>query len=330
MEQRLQLKSTKIVMALILAFCGTSIVNAQNTPSTDSNVKKPALTATPKKEEKVVPYQGTTFDKIKSSGKVLVGFRGAAAPISYFDENKKPIGYGIDICSMITDKLKQKLNMPNLVVEYVETSTSNRIPLVVSGKADFECGTTSTSAERRKQVAFSVPYYMDAVRILVKSSSSIKELEDLRNQTVAFSKGTIAVPIMHNFDKQRFLGIKFDEAENYAKAIDEVDKGRAVALVSNSLLLEGVRVGLAHPENYKIVGDFLSVEATSIMLRKDDPEFQNFMNTELIRIAKSGQLEKSYKKWFLSPIPPKNQNLNIKPSLLLMDIFRMPTPIVGN
>lgn len=330
MEQKLQLKSTKIVMALILAFCGSSVVNAQNTPTAGNNVKKPTTTATPKTEEKVVPYQGTTFDKIKSSGKILVGFRGAATPISYFDENKKPIGYGLDICSIITDKIKQKLNMPNLTVEYVETTSSNRLPTVISGKADFECGSTGSSEERRKQVAFSVPYYMDAVRILVKANSPIKELEDLRNQSVAFSKGTVAIPIMKKFDKQRNLGIKYDEVENYAKGVEEIDKGRAVALVTNALLLEGVRVGLAHPENYKVVGELLSVEPTSIMLRKDDPEFQNFLNKEMTKIATSGQMEKLYKKWFLSPIAPKNQNLNIKPSSLLVDIFRMPTPIVGN
>lgn len=333
MEHKLQFKNNKIVIAIILAISSIASVNAQNiaTPeiaTTKVNNQQPK--ANIKKEEQVIAYQGTTFDKIRSSGKVLIGYRGAAIPLSYYDENKKPIGYAMDICNNIADKLKQRLNNPNLVVEYVETTPATRIPLVMSGKVDYECGATSSSAERRKQVSFSVPYYMDAVRMLVKNGSPISNLEDLRGQSVAFSKGTVAIPIMKKFNTQRTLNIKFNEVESYAKGVEEIDKGKSVALITNALLLEGLRVSLPNPNNYSVVGDFLSVEPTSIMLRKNDPEFQNFIDKEMIRIAKTGQLEGYYKKWFLSPIAPKNQNLNIQPSPLLIDIFRMPTTVVGN
>lgn len=335
MEHKLQFNNKKIVIAIVLALSSIATsANAQNlaTPaiaSTNNNNKK--LPQAPvKPEEAVISYQGNTFDKIRTTGKVLIGFRGAAIPLSYYDENKKPIGYAMDICSNIADKLKQRLNMPSLIVEYVETTPATRIPLVVSGKVDYECGATSSSAERRKQVSFSVPYYMDAVRMLVKNGSPISNLEDLRGQSVAFSKGTVAIPIMKKFNTQRTLNIKFNEVESYAKGVEEIDKGRSVALVTNALLLEGVKLSLPNPNNYSVVGDLLSVEPTSIMLRKNDPEFQSFIDKEMIRIAKTGQLEVYYKKWFLSPIAPKNQVLNIQPSPLLIDIFRMPTSVVGN
>jgi glutamate/aspartate transport system substrate-binding protein len=44
-------------------------------------------------------------------------------------------------------------------------------------------------------------------------------------------------------------------------------------------------------------------------MRKDDPSFQKLVDDTLAEMMKSGEFEALYKKWFLSPIPPKGINL---------------------
>ncbi|HEY8877703.1 MAG TPA: transporter substrate-binding domain-containing protein, partial [Roseateles sp.] len=54
----------------------------------------------------------------------------------------------------------------------------------------------------------------------------------------------------------------------------------------------------------------LQVEPYAIMLRKDDPAFKKLVDDTLGAMMKNGEFEALYKKWFLSPIPPRGINLN--------------------
>jgi len=47
------------------------------------------------------------------------------------------------------------------------------------------------------------------------------------------------------------------------------------------------------------------------MLRKDDPQFQALVNGVIGAMMKSGEFEKLYTKWFMSPIAPRGQNLRL-------------------
>ena len=314
------------ILSIIIASAFSSTVFAQ-TPATPASapapVAAPAASALP-------PYKGETFDKIKNSGKVIIGYRTSSIPISFVDENKKPIGYGVDICLAIAGKIKDKLAMPNLAVEFVEVSGSSRIPLTVAGKVDLECGSTTNNAGRRKEVDFSVPYYMAGIRILAKNNSGIQSLNDLRGKKVSVGDKTSSIPLLEKLSKERDMKISLVVEKDFGGALEAVRSGKADAFVLDDLLLFGERSKISDPQNYAVVGDFLSVEPLAIMLRKDDPKFKTFLDKEMTSMITSGAINTYYKKWFESPIPPKNQNLNIPQSPLLKDVFRMPTSIVGN
>ena len=63
--------------------------------------------------------------------------------MSYLDANQKAVGYHIDICYKIVDAIKAKLKMPNLKVTEQTVTSQNRIPLMVNGTVDLECGSTT-------------------------------------------------------------------------------------------------------------------------------------------------------------------------------------------
>jgi glutamate/aspartate transport system substrate-binding protein len=278
----------------------------------------------------VASAQKTTLERIKESGAITIAHRESSLPFSYLDADKKPVGYAMDICQRVAEAVKRELKLRELKINYLLVTPKNRIEMIQEGKADIECGSTTNNRERREKVAFTVPHYMAGARILVRSDSGITSLEGLRGKTVVTTKGTTTVKIMRAKNDERILNLNLIEADDHAQSFKMVEEGKAVAFVMDDVLLYSLRAQAQTPANFAVVGDYLSVEPLAIMLRKDDPDFKKVVDKEVSKMIVDFEMQNLYKKWFLSPIPPKGVNLNIPMSYLLRDAFRFPTDKVND
>ena len=100
-------------------------------------------------------------------------------------------------------------------------------------------------------------------------------------------------------------------AKDHSDAMLLVDSGRAVAFGMDDVLLYGLITTAKNPADWAVVGDSLQVEPYACMLRKDDPKFKQVVDGVIAEMIKSGEFERSYAKWFMSPIPPNNTNLKL-------------------
>jgi ABC-type amino acid transport substrate-binding protein len=271
-----------------------------------------------------------TLSKIRETRTIIIAHREASPPFSYLDDNKKPVGYAVDLCLKIADAVKRELKLPQLNIEYLAVTSSNRIPAIEQGKADLECGSTTNNAERRKQVAFTIPHFVAAVRMVVRADSGIKNWSDLRDKRVVTSKGTTTIKLLTERDKVRSLGLKLLEGRDHAESFSMVEKGQAEAFPMDDVLLYGLRANSQNPGNFVVVGDTLSAEPYAIMLPKDDAPFKAVVDKEMGRIINEGEIYKLYDKWFKNPIPPKAANMNMPMGHLLRDMLRFPTDKVGD
>ena len=128
-----------------------------------------------------------TLKKIKETGAITLGVRESSIPFSYLDDKQQPIGYAMDLCMKVVDAVKAELKMPNLKVNLQPVTSGNRIPQLQAGNIDMECGSTTNSVERQKQVAFGPTYFVINVTAAVKKSSGIKSLADLKGKTIGIS-----------------------------------------------------------------------------------------------------------------------------------------------
>ena len=277
-----------------------------------------ALTAT------ALAQDGGTLKKIRDTGVIKIGHRDASIPFSYLDDNQKPIGYGVDICLKIADAVKANLKMPNLKVEFVPVTSQTRIPILTGGNIDLECGSTTNSVERQKQVSFAPTYFMTGTKIVVKKSSGIKGYDDLKGKTVVFTQGTTNERAMKAYNDAKNLGINFIPSKDHAESFLSVETGRAVAFPMDDILLYSLVASARNPSDYVVLGEFLSDDPYAIMLRKDDAEFKKLVDTTVSGLYKSGEINKLYTKWFQSPIPPKNINLNFPMSEGLREAIKNP------
>ncbi len=268
---------------------------------------------------------GSTLAKIKSTGAITYGYRESSFGFSYIDGGPRPVGYSIDICNRIVEAIKTELKMLNIEVKYQAVTSANRMPLVQNGTVDIECGSTTNLVERQKQVAFSPDIFRYNVRTLVKANSKINSIADLQGKTVATTAGTTSFRLLKEADKGQRLEVTNILGRDHSDSFQLVVADRAQAFVLDDILLAGQIANAPNPKDYKIVGESLRTENQSLMFRKDDPKFKALVDRVVGGMMKSGEMDILYKKWFMSPIPPKGININYPLNAETKDAFKNPS-----
>lgn len=266
-----------------------------------------------------------TMKKIKDSGQIVLGVRDSSIPFSYLDDKQSYQGYSIDLCMNVVKAVQKQLGMSELKVRMNPVTSATRIPLMANGTIDLECGSTTNNLERQKQVAFAPTTFITATRLLAKKSSNINSIEDLKGKTIVSTSGTSNIRLMNELNSERNLGMTILTAKDHAEAFLMVETGRAVAFAMDDILLASLAASSKNPSEYKITDKALSVEPYALMHRRGDPAFEKVVDSAITGKFKSGEINKLYDKWFMSPIPPKGINLNVPMSPELKAVFANPT-----
>lgn len=248
----------------------------------------------------------------------------ASVPFSYLQADGTPTGYGFEVCKAVSEAVKKELNMPNLTIKYQAVTSANRIPLIQNGTVDIECGSTTNSKARQREAGFGINYFGVQVTAAVWKDSGINSIKDLNNKNVAVTSGTTAVALLKKFEKDNGIKIRYLMTKDFAESMQLVAKKRAAAFVIDDVLLAGQISNLPNPQDFKIVDASLSVEPYAPMFAKDDPAFKALVDKTIVGMMKDGTLDKLYKKWFESPIPPKNANLNFPMNSVTKELFANP------
>jgi glutamate/aspartate transport system substrate-binding protein len=270
-------------------------------------------------------YGQGRLEKIKSTGEITIGHRDASIPFSYLDGNQKPVGYSMDICYKVVDALKQQLGMAKINIKLVPITSSTRIPLVANGTVDLVCGSATNTVERQSQVSFAPTTFVTATRFAAKKSSHVNKLDDLKGKTVVSTAGTSNIRWLTGANDSQHLDMRIIPTKDHPAAMLTVANGRAVAFFMDDILLAGLVATERQPDDWMISKDTYTVEPYAIMEPKNDPEFKKVVDATVVAMTKDGTLNTLYKKWFQSPIPPKNINLDLPMSEPLKRALANPT-----
>ncbi|NUZ06707.1 amino acid ABC transporter substrate-binding protein [Piscinibacter koreensis] len=269
-------------------------------------------------------HAADTLAKIRTANKIVIGTRDSSAPLAYTTGDGKYVGYHVEVCQRIADAIKTNLKLANLPIEYQLVTSQNRVPLVQNGTVDMECGSTTNNATRQKDVSFAPTTFVTNVRIAVKANSGINSIADLKNKTVATTTGTTSVQLLRKHERANGVDFKEIFGKDHADSFLLMESGRADAFVMDDNILAGLIVNSKSPNDYRIVGESLSEEPIAIMIPKDDPAYKKLIDDTVMGMMKSGELEKIYNKWFLSPIPPRNATVNMAMSASLKNAIANP------
>jgi glutamate/aspartate transport system substrate-binding protein len=174
----------------------------------------------------------------------------------------------------------------------------------------MECGSTTNSVARQEQVSFGPTYFVINVTAAVKKTSGIKSLADLNGKNISTTSGTTAVPLLKAYEKTKSVDVKEIYGKDHAESFLLLADDRVVAFVMDDILLAGQISNSKNPADYMIITESLRQEPYGPMLRKGDAQFKGLVDKTLGAFYQSADMAKLYAKWFTSPVPPKNSNIN--------------------
>ena len=308
-----------------LAFCGALLAALVAAPAAQAKAKSEAAASQPADAE---PHP--VLDRIRNSGRIVLAHRESSVPFSYYDGNKKPVGYALDLCKDVAEAVRKHLGLKTLEIAYLPITAATRIEAITSGKADLECGATTNNAERRQKVAFTIPHYITGTRFAVRADSQIGDLPQFEGHVLVSTAGSTPYKTISQANNDRLLRINVREVKDNAAAMQMLADKSAYGFAMDDVQLYGLIAESPEPDKFKVVGKFVTIEPLAIMLSKDDAAFKKVVDEEMRHVIRSGEADRIYDRWFLAAIPPRNVKLNLPMSYLLRDSWKYPSDVVAN
>lgn len=271
---------------------------------------------------------GTTFagigdskvlDRIQKNGVINIGYPENAAPFSYIGPNGKPIGYTINICMRIVDAIRHRLNNQAIKVRFIPVTDQTRFSYMANGQIDLECGATTNNLTRQTMVSFLPTTFITGTRILARKDSGAKGIEDLVGKTLAVAVGTTNQKALQAYIQENKLDIELVTVENSVEGLQALENKRIDAYGADAVLLYDVKSKAEHPNEYAVIGNYLSFDSYGILVPRNDSTFEQLGTSVLAKLMRSEQLHDLYAKWF----EPGPTNINIPLSKTLSLIFQV-------
>jgi len=262
-----------------------------------------------------------TLAKVRDTGTITIGHRESSIPFSYRSARGEPIGYSIDLCKLLVDAISDQVGR-EIAIKWQPVTSESRIPAVVSGQVDLECGSTTNNLERQKQVSFSPTMFVSGTKLMVKKGSTIKSFRDLAGKKVVVTAGTTNEKTMRDLSAKFKIDMVLSVAADHAASFAQLQSGQVDAFATDDVLLYGLLAQNKAQADYVVTGDFLSYDPYGIMYRKGDTQLAQLVNDTFHNLAEDREIERRYTRWFLRKLPSSGVSLDLPMSPQLETIIQ--------
>jgi len=249
----------------------------------------------------------STLTQIKNSETIRIGYRESEPPMSFLDKNNQPVGYSIDLCSLIVNRVKSELKNPNIATKYVPVTATNRFDALTNNSIDILCGATTKTLSRAELVDFTQLSFVTGASLLSLATSGIDTIPDLQGEKVAVVKNTTTLDSLTKALKQVGSDAIIVPVDSALEGIDAVVNGEVGAFSSDQIVLIGLMLTHEHPELFLIAEGVFSFEPFALAVRRNDAEFRLIADRVLSELNRSGNITPIFVKWFggyMIGVPP--------------------------
>lgn len=250
--------------------------------------------------------------QIIDSKSIKIAYRADATPFSFLKDGE-PVGYSIDLCKLVVGSIERQFGVQGLKIVWVPVTSQTRFETVANGTADMECGSSTVTLGRLKQVDFSSFTFVETTSVLVKSASGLGGFNNMAGKKIAVIAGTTNERVVAERARGLNPNATVVTVKDRQAGIEALDGGTVDAFASDKLLLVGTPS--ANPKALAILPEDLSFEPYAIALPRGDWALRLAVNTGLAQIYGSPQIGEVFKKWF--------EQLGLKPGALLMSIYTL-------
>ena len=236
--------------------------------------------------------------RIKATKSVAIAYRSDAVPFSFIDESKQPTGFTIDLCRRIVASIAQQLGVEGMQIKWVPVTTQDRMEAVEKGRADMECGSTTVTLSRSKQVNFSTYTFVDGTGLLVKTGSSASRLSDLGGKKIGVIPGTTNEKAVNDALKRQVINATVVPVKTRDEGLAQFEAGQIDAFASDRTLLLAMAPKAKDPKAISLLLEDLSFEPYAIVLPRGDDDLRLAVNSALAQIYRSGNIVEIFRRWF--------------------------------
>ncbi|MDR9433360.1 MAG: amino acid ABC transporter substrate-binding protein [Spiribacter sp.] len=236
--------------------------------------------------------------RIAEDGVINVGHRESSVPFAYIGDDGEPIGFSIDLCLNIVEAVEDEIGM-DVEINWVAVNPQTRIPLMANGTIDLECGSTTNKLSRQEQVDYAYTTFITGTKILTKRDSGINSVDDLAGKAIALAQGTTNERAIKAAIEQRNISdVSIQSVRDHSEGFLALETDRVDAYSTDDVLLFGLIDKARNPDDYAVVGEFLSYDPYALMVPKDDSDYRLLVNRTLVGLFSSGEFHEIYDKWF--------------------------------
>lgn len=243
--------------------------------------------------------------RIAETKSIAIAYRSDATPFSFVDEKKQVAGFSIDLCKRVAGSIARRLNLAALDIKWVPVTAQTRFDAVAGGQADMECGSSTVSLTRMKQVDFSNYIFVESTGLLVKEASGLRSFAAMAGKTIAVIAGTTNQRAISTQLKRRKVDGRVSAYGTRDEALAALDAGKADAFAWDKLLLVGAAA--TRPQGSAqllLLAEDFSFEPYGLVLPLGDTAFRLAVNAGLAEVYKSPEITDIFSLWFAPLGPP--------------------------
>lgn len=256
-----------------------------------------------------------TLDDIKSTGELKLAYRADTPPFSSRGRDTGPAGFTIDLCKIVARDIAGFLGLPDMKTTWVEVSATERFEAIASGRAHLECGSTTVTLSRQKEVDFSNLFYVTGASLMVWGDSGIGNVDDLGKKRVSVVAGTTTETVLRDTLARKGVNAKVVVVDNHAEALQMLVDHKIDAMAGDQATLFGIGYASQGENNLVITEDMMSFEPYALPLRRNDSDFRLVVNRSLSSLYLRGDVGRSWQKWF--------GKHDVQPTRLLLMLYRL-------
>lgn len=227
---------------------------------------------------------------------IRIAYRTDATPFAFANSQNQAVGFSVDLCQLVTKSIAQQSGLQDINIQWVPATVQTRFSAVSSGQADLECGSSTITLGRMKEVDFSNITFVETTGIVVARAANFQTLADMAGKKIAVISGTTNERAVMDQSRVHNLNITEVAVKDRDEGTADLEAGKVDGYASDKLLLVGNH--MKNADAYVMLPDDLSIESYGIVLPRGDWALRLAVNTGLAEIYRSGIVVDVYKKWF--------------------------------
>jgi polar amino acid transport system substrate-binding protein len=254
------------------------------------NLRRPVLAAaallaglalaTPSRAESIL-------QQVISRGTVRIAVLGSLPPYAKLTPSGEPEGYDIDIAKRLAEALKVK-------PEFIVTDIPGRVTSLQTHKADLTIADFTRNVERSTTIAFTDPYIVTFLQILLKADSPLKseaELDDAKIKIAISRGGTAERSVPALAPKAQLVRFNTQGDELNALLSGQVDAMAEDGFYDAQAMKD-------HPGALRVMSGKYARAEIAIGLPAGDFDWWRIINLWVEQFNASGDNAKLFKQWF--------------------------------